>query len=152
MNFLKVAMYRIWQFKQTLFPKIDQELWKEARSILPETWRCHFDKLRASERAHVLRVYSMIIQNTSIEDVNREEIILFALVHDIGKGITRHSIFFKVAKVVLPISNRAHCIAGAKLLKHLGADMKLVKRVLRHHDKPPIDSLVEQFQQIDDRC
>lgn len=151
MNFFKKIIYRIWQFKQTLFPIINNELWNEAKSKLPAKWQPHFERLRASERAHVLRVYkeAKSVKNLTTKDFNR--LIKLALVHDIGKGITRHSIWFKVAKVLLPISNRAHCIEGAKLLKRLGAEKELIIQVLRHHEKSTNDQLLILLQRIDDK-
>ncbi|GAB4284911.1 MAG: hypothetical protein Kow0029_31620 [Candidatus Rifleibacteriota bacterium] len=142
--------YRCWQFKQVLFPKIDMEVWNEALNFLPQEWRKHLIKLRPSERAHVLRVYSAIKKADGISEEERSFLQKLALVHDIGKGVTRHSVFYKVAKVIFPISNAAHCIAGARLLKRLGADRTLVKMVLRHHSINNTNRLLMIFQSYDD--
>lgn len=132
-------------------PKVDKELFNEARNFLPESWREHFDLLRPSERAHVLRVYSAIKNDAAIDEADRPKLLLLALAHDIGKGITRHGILFKVAKAVFPISNKAHCIAGARLLKKLKAPKWLIKMVLRHHSDCKNDRLLCIFQRFDDR-
>ena len=150
-DFVSRVIYRCWQAKQVLFPKIDASLWKEARNTLPESWRPHLDRLRPSERAHVLRVYDAIKNCNQLSDNERTELILLALVHDLGKGITRHSIVFKALKVIFPISNAAHCIEGAKLLKRLGADKKLIRMVLRHHNENTTNDLLKKFQSYDDR-
>lgn len=143
--------YRCWQFKQVLFPKIDADLWIEAKNSLPQTWRSHFSRLRLSERAHVLRVYRAVKDATELGEHERKLLLMLALVHDIGKGVTRHSLFFKVAKVFFPVSNAAHCLAGARLLRQLGADRDLVRMVLRHHDMKTENVLLRKFQSFDDR-
>lgn len=143
--------YRIWQFKQVLLPKVDVREWHEALLFAPESWRPHLKKLRLSERAHVLRLYSAIKQDDSLLPGERDYLLMLALAHDIGKGVTRHSVFFKVAKVVFPISNAAHCLAGARLLRQLKAEHDLVRMVLRHHQKHPESAILRKFQDFDDR-
>ena len=150
-TFLGRIRYRCWQFKQVLFPKIDAELWREALNFLPESWRLYLQRLRPSERAHVLRVYSAVKSDTVLEKNERELLMLLALAHDLGKGETRHSLLSKVAKVIFPVSNAAHCIAGARILRKLKADRQLVRLVLRHHQKDPSDLLLKKFQDYDDR-
>jgi hypothetical protein len=149
--FIKRVVYRVWQFKQTLFPVVDESLWREALTILPDAWQTEMEKLRDSEKAHTIRVYKAIRKENFPNPETKKELLLLTLVHDIGKGITRHTIFFKVAKVLFPISPRGHCIAGAKLLRRLGADKQLVLRVLKHHEKKVSDPLLKTFQQFDDR-
>ncbi len=134
-----------------LFPKVDPALWKEACEQLPAAWRPHFCRLRPSERAHVLRVYAAVKNDSLLKGEERRKMILLALVHDIGKGITRHGVIFKVAKVLLPIRNSAHCLAGSRLLKKLGAKSWLVRLVLRHHSQAKKNSLLDKFQRLDDR-
>ena len=149
---IKRIIYRIWQFKQTIFPIVDNQLWQNITDKFPVTWQTYFKKLRPSEKAHILRVYREAKQIKCLSEQEYEELIELAITHDIGKSITRHSILFKVAKVILPISNHAHCIEGAKLLKKLGGNRKLIKRVLRHHDKNTKDKILLILQEIDDRC
>ncbi|MDN5278097.1 MAG: hypothetical protein PWR01_2062 [Clostridiales bacterium] len=150
-NLFKRIGYRCWQFKQVLFPVIDQNLWHEAILALPSDWRPHLKKLRPSERAHVLRVYKAVKEDNSLTEKEKERLLILALVHDIGKGITRHSLWFKIAKVIFPVSNAAHCIEGALLLRRLGADRKLIRLVLRHHSTMQNDELLKKFQGFDDR-
>lgn len=147
---LKRIRYRCWQFKQVLFPKIDADLWLEAKNALPKLWQKHFCRLRPSERAHVLRVYAAIKDDSSLAADEKQQLLVLALVHDIGKGVTRHSILFKVVKVIFPVSNAAHCIAGARLLKKLGAERSLIRLVLRHHSTKTENDLLRKFQGFDD--
>jgi putative nucleotidyltransferase with HDIG domain len=150
-NLFKRIVYRLWQFKQVLFPKYSQEQWFDAVNTMPVDCRQHLNRLRNSEKAHVMRVYNAIKEDQSIGEEERKELLKLALLHDIGKGVTRHTIFFKVAKVILPVKNTAHCIAGAKLLKKLGFEKHLLIMVLRHHEKNPANDLLKKFQTFDDR-
>lgn len=150
-NLFKRIHYRIWQFKQVLFPKYSRKQWDDALNTMPSDCRQHLNRLRNSEKAHVMRVYNAIKEDQSISKPERIELLRLALLHDIGKGITRHSVFFKVAKVLLPIKNTSHSIAGAKLLKKLGFEKELVVMVLRHHEKNHANELLKKFQTFDDR-
>ncbi|MFZ5951582.1 MAG: HD domain-containing protein [Candidatus Rifleibacteriota bacterium] len=143
--------YRCWQFKQVLFPKIDPALWHKALMFLPVEYRPYLEKLRPSERAHVLRVFEAIERAENLSAEERDFLQLLALTHDLGKGVTRHSLFFKIVKVLFPISNAKHCIEGARLLKRLKADRRLIRLVLRHHQNSPEDPVLRKFQSFDDR-
>lgn len=143
--------YRCWQFKQVLFPKIDEKILHEALEFAPPCWRPYLMRLRPSEQAHVLRVFAAVKTEPGLSDDERQVMLQLALAHDIGKGVTRHSLFFKIVKVFFPISNAAHCIAGARLLRRLRADPNLIRMVLRHHQLKVSQPLLEKFQKIDDR-
>ena len=153
MNFLQAfsgrVAYRVRQFFSVLFPRIDQELWREARDRLPPTWRKPFDRLRPSETAHVIRLYKTIKNDTNLGEADREELILLALTHDLGKGVTRPTLFEKVVKALLPIPNRAHPILGARILQRLGATATLIRRVRNHHRPAQKDRLLRIFQTYD---
>ena len=82
-NFFKRAIYRIWQFKQTLFPVVDECLWGEALTTIPAAWRTEMQRLRASEKAHTMRVYRAIKEENFSDPQTKKELLLLALVHDI---------------------------------------------------------------------
>jgi len=149
---LKRVSYRIWQFKQTVLPKLDRAAWYAAVSELPSPVQEHLASLKKSEKAHILRVYRAISASRQINDAERCELLQMALLHDIGKAIIRSSVFMKVARVFLPLGRNEHCIAGARLLHRLGFERLLVRRVLRHHTFNHGDHLLQIFQQIDDNC
>ncbi len=149
---LKRVVYRVWQFKQTVLPKLDREAWRAAVSELPQPIRLHLASLKKSEKAHILRVYRAVSISHNISDEERRELLQMALLHDVGKAIIRSSVFMKVARVFLPIGRNEHCIAGARLLHRLGFERSLVRRVLRHHTVDHGDPLLQTFQQIDDSC
>ncbi|PKL49726.1 MAG: hypothetical protein CVV42_05155 [Candidatus Riflebacteria bacterium HGW-Riflebacteria-2] len=142
----------MWQFKQTVLPKLDRAAWYDAVRELPQPVQEHLKLLRKSEKAHILRVYRAVGASQQINDEERRELLQMALLHDIGKAIVRSSVFMKVARVFLPIGRNEHCIAGARLLNRLGFERSLVKRVLRHHTFSHSDRLLQMFQKIDDSC
>lgn len=145
------AAYRAWQFKQVLFPELQRNDWENAISGLSDRVRVELGKLRKSEKAHIMRVWSDINRDGSLRESDRVELLELALVHDIGKAVTRPTLFFKVIKVLLPLANTEHCIAGARLLKSLKQDRQLVRRVLRHHDEAASDRIIRLFLVYDDR-
>lgn len=144
------VFYRIWQFKQVLFGRVDENEWRKAMATLPAAWGAQLNQLRPCEKAHTMRVYNAIDKDDKLDVVERQQLLRLALLHDIGKGITRHGVFFKVMKVLLPISGAAHCIAGARFLKKAGADRQIISRVLRHHKGIPGDEILQKFQYYDD--
>jgi hypothetical protein len=144
--------YRIRQFRSLLWPQVDLELWQEALAVLPVPWRSEVDRLRASEKAHVLRLYRAIKEDPDLPAGERADLLLLALTHDLGKVIERPGLVLRIAKVLLPLPNRAHPLAGAKLLRRLGAPRALVRRVARHHEPPGDDRLLALFQAFDNRC
>ncbi|MBU1107618.1 MAG: HDIG domain-containing protein [Candidatus Riflebacteria bacterium] len=149
---LRRVAYRLWQFKQTVLPRLDQSEWREAVRGFSQQLREHLNALRKSEKAHILRVYRAICADSQFVGEQRKEVLQLALLHDIGKAIIRSSVVLKVARVFLPIGRNDHCIAGARLLHRNGFDRKLVRRVLRHHTFEHDDILLQKFQQIDDSC
>lgn len=149
-SWLKRVKYRIWQFKQVLFPRLDSKKWLIALQGLKKPLREQLQRLKKSEKAHVLRVYEAIELDEALDASFKEQLLTLALLHDIGKSITRHTIFFKVAKVFLPFANTKHCVEGARFLKNAGVDRRLVRLVLRHHSFSN-DSLLRKFQEYDDR-
>ena len=110
------------------------------------------EKLGKAEKAHTLRVISLILKDKSLTSELKSELSDFALVHDIGKAITKPSLVFKVAKVIFRLSSDAHCIAGCRAVWHLTHDKKLALRILKHHVKPNKDPFLAVFQKYDDRA
>lgn len=132
-------------------PQLKAEEWHKALHSLPSPLRQQLNTLKKSEKAHILRVYKAIHNDASLSPQLRDQLETLALLHDIGKSVTRHSIFFKVAKVLLPIANSAHCVAGARFLRVNKVDRDIIRRVLRHHDSDTSDEILKKFQSYDDR-
>lgn len=145
------ARYRIWQFKQVVWPRLDRHKWQQIIAQIDPALALQLDCLKKSEKAHVLRVYDDISRAADLSDEQRYSLLELALLHDIGKTVTRPSLFFKVAKVIFAFANTGHCIAGARLLWRHRQSRQLVRRVLRHHDVNPDDELLRLFQLFDDR-
>ncbi len=144
-------VYRCRQFLSVLHPQVDQGLVDEACACLPERWQPAFRRIPASTMAHIIRLYRAIRDDDALDERTRSELLILALTHDIGKSITRPTLFERVAKVLLPLPNHSHVIAGALLMKRLGAPPELVRRIRRHHQPAGDDQLLERFQTYDDR-
>lgn len=143
--------YRLWQFKQVLLPQLDHQQWESAIASLSKPLQSQLQLLKKSEKAHVLRVYQAIKAERGLTESLRDELLQLALLHDIGKSITRHGIIFKVLKVIFPIANTQHCVAGAKFLRRHGVGRGMIDKVLRHHQKNVADPVLRFFQEFDDR-
>jgi putative nucleotidyltransferase with HDIG domain len=143
--------YRVWQFKQVLLPHLDYQAWQTAVAEVPLPVRQQLEKLKKSEKAHIIRVYQDISNDKALDSQTRQILLELALLHDIGKSITRPTLLFKVAKVIFSFANNEHCIAGAKFLRRHNRNKALIKRVLRHHDIGAGDDLLLLFQKYDDR-
>jgi putative nucleotidyltransferase with HDIG domain len=143
-------LYRYRQFCSTINPKVNPSLLAEARAILPPEWRKIFDRHTKPELAHILRMYNRIKTGEDIPEAEKPELLILALIHDIGKTVTRPTLFEKIVKTILPIPNRAHSAMGAKILQRLGAPRILIKRVRDHHKEGVKDPLLAFFQKLDD--
>ncbi|HNV69659.1 MAG TPA: hypothetical protein PKO06_08185 [Candidatus Ozemobacteraceae bacterium] len=148
---LSQIIYRCRQFVSVLRPQIDQTLVDEACHHLPKQWQPSFRQIPSSTMAHILRLYRAIRDDAALDESTRSELLILALTHDIGKSITRPTLFERVAKVLLPLPNKSHVIAGAMLMKKLGASRQLVRRIRTHHESVVDDRLLALFQTYDDR-
>ena len=145
-------LYRGWQFYKAVFPRLNLGKWEEAANRSDERLRPLLEKLGKAEKAHTLRVLKLIEKDNSLTEEQRKELSRFALVHDIGKAITKPSLVFKVAKVLFRLSSDAHCVAGCRAVWHLIHDKKLALRILKHHVKPNKDPFLIAFQKYDDQA
>lgn len=143
--------YRCRQFLSVLRPQVDRALVEEAGRRLPENWQKPFFAIPGSTMAHIMRLYRAIRDDAALDESTRSELLILALTHDIGKGITRPTLFERVAKVILPLPNKSHVIAGSLLMKRLGASPELIRRIRRHHEPAGNDGLLALFQTYDDR-
>jgi putative nucleotidyltransferase with HDIG domain len=142
--------YRIRQFHGVLFPQYDPDWFSRLTNRLPPTWRSLAERLRPSEKAHVIRLGRAILADPTLTEATREKLMLLALTHDLGKTVTHPGLFERVMKTLLPLPNGSHPRVGAKLLQNLGAPPDLVRRIARHHDPHPQDEILRLFQRFDD--
>ena len=145
-------LYRCWQFYKAILPRLDRKAWKNASDKADDKLKPLLEKLGKAEKAHTLRVLELISKDNNLTEDLRTELSDFALVHDIGKAITKPSLVFKVAKVIFRLSSDAHCIAGCRAVWHLTQDKKLALRILKHHVKPNADQFLATFQKYDDQA
>ena len=151
-NLLDKIIYRSWQFYKAIFPNLNRNKWKKAFEESDDRVKPLLEKLGKAEKAHTLRVMDYITEDNNLEDGLKSELLDFALVHDIGKAITKPSLAFKVAKVLFRLSSDAHCIAGCKAVWHLTHNKKIALRILKHHVKPNNDPFLVTFQKYDDKA
>ena len=150
-SFFHHFYYRCWQFYKAVLPDFASEDWEKAKKRSYSRLLPLLDKLGKAEKAHVLRILAYISEDTGLSSEEKELLSGFALVHDIGKAITKPSLAFKVAKVLFKLNGNAHCITGARAVWKLTRNKSLAVRVLRHHEKPGRDKLVSLFQLYDDK-
>lgn len=149
-NFARRIFYRCRQFRSVLWPVIDAAELVSAREILPPAWRGRFDALGDSEKAHVLRLVRQIRADGRLSGDDRNELLLLALTHDLGKAVTKPRIWERILRTLLPIPNEAHPIQSARILRELGAPRDLIRRARHHHHEPGSDRLLALFQEFDD--
>ena len=151
-NFLERCQYRVNQFRSVLWSVVDEELLACYLKKIPPGWRKYVLKLRPSEKAHVVGLCSAVSGLEGVSEDERAELMTLALVHDIGKTITRPSLLMRITRVLLPMHNISHPVLGARILRRNGAPRKLLRRVAGHHLEPGDDKLLGLFQRLDDNC
>lgn len=149
-NFVRRLLYRCGQFGSVMWPVVDPADLASAREILPLDWRGRFDALGDSEKAHVLRLVRAIRADGSLSEQDRNDLLLLAMTHDLGKAVTRPRIWERVLRTVFSLPNEAHPIQSARILRELGAPRPLVRRARHHHHAPGADRLLALFQKFDD--
>ena len=145
-------LYRCWQFYKAVLPRFNQKVWEQALNQADIRLKPLLQNLGKAEKAHTLRVLYYIEKDNSLSSELKKELSDFALIHDIGKAITKPSLAFKVAKVLLKLSSDAHCIAGCRAVWHITHNKKLALRILKHHIKPNEDPFLTSFQYYDDKA
>ena len=150
--FYKRFVYRCWQFIKAVNPQLDKTAWKKACDSADPRLQQLLNGLGNAEKAHTLRVLNLISEENEISAEQKKELSEFALIHDIGKAITKPSLAFKVAKVLFKLNGNAHCIAGSRAVWHLTHDKKMALRVLHHHLKTGAEPFILAFQKYDDKA
>lgn len=151
-SIFKRFFYRVWQFYKSVRPDFKEEAWDKALAGTEERFKPYLFQLRKAEKAHVLRILKLIKEDSNLTAEEKKELSEFALIHDIGKSITKPSLIFKVAKVLFNLNGNAHCIAGARLVWRLTANKTLAVKILRHHSKAIAGDFIAKFQCYDDRA
>ncbi|HEY9069323.1 MAG TPA: HD domain-containing protein [Candidatus Ozemobacteraceae bacterium] len=144
--------YRVRQFRSVLRPVVDPVELEAARGILPAAWRSRFDALGASEKAHVLRLVRAIRADAGLADEDREQLLLLAVTHDLGKTVTRPRLWERVLRTLFSLPNEAHPSQSARILRELGAPRALIRRARHHHHDPGTDRLLALFQSYDNNA
>ena len=102
---LRKTLYRCWQFYKAIFPNFNNKLWEEALKNADKELVNLLNQLGKAEKAHTLRVIELINRDEALNVEIKKELSDFALIHDIGKAITKPSLFFKPLGIfTVPIS------------------------------------------------
>ncbi len=152
MKFLDTILYRTWQFYKALFPDLDLQLWQEIKKKVDPKLVPLLEGLGKAEKSHTLRVLKLIEEDKDLPKELKTELSEFAIIHDIGKSITKPTLLFKVCKVLFRLSSDAHCIAGSRAVWHITHNKKQAIRILRHHVCPNQDSFLLHFQKYDNQA
>lgn len=144
--------YRIRQFINAITAKPDPQQWNSLIKGLAQEIQNELEKLKNSEKAHILRLHNSILSDNKLDKKHKSEMLELAILHDIGKASARTTLICKVINVLFSVANHSHSIAGAKFLKkHKQIDRTLIRRVLLHHTNEHNDPVLKKFQQYDDK-
>ncbi len=134
--------YCIKKFNDYYFSKIDENLEKEAISLMCEQEKEIYFSMDYYDRWHGLKVYSEFKNITSDKTY-----LKFSILHDCGKE--KATFFIRVLhKLGFSTKIKRHAELGALKLKNI--DKKVSELILHHHDKNT-KGLLKIFQDIDDR-
>lgn len=163
-------MNRVKQVYMNLTDRMDREDYDLVESILNEKEIFLFKKLLKSEQKHSVRLarnVELAIMDKSINNIilneNKELLIKAALLHDVGKSITRLNVLDKCILVLLNDITKGnlrnvkhkkidcyynHSIYSFNMLKEITDNDKLLHIIKNHHSKTD-DELIKLFQSID---
>lgn len=167
--------YRIRQFWHALHSTPTEADLDSARALLSPGLMELFLRMETSEQAHSLRVFQDLLNS----DLSQPDLLVAALLHDVGKSLYPlrlwERVWIVIARILFPKKvkswgqgaprgwRRAFVIAeqhptwSAELAQHAGASELAVELVRRHQDplyEPPnnqAEFLLHQLQKYDNR-
>lgn len=148
--------YRIWQMREELRTRKGWRAdeinakWERLLRTIPKKIKGLLNGHTNAEKAHLMRVYEGVAQDSLFAGEEQELYLRLALVHDVGKVVAKVRLWQKVLKVLLGYDFMRHAQVGSAALRALGTDEELVQLVLRHHDAADCP-LLRRFQEYDDR-
>ena len=162
------ATYRARQFFGALGARLDSTDREVVASSLSEEQRRLFYAMTMRDRRHCLDVYHALRRQGCGDD----ELLLAALLHDVGKGPVR--LWHRVAYVLLKAASsrladrvaradgqswrgamaslRHHAVEGAALVEEAGAPAAVVDLVRRHEASEPADARLALLRSADEAC
>ena len=154
------ARYRVYQFTRGLRPHLSAREIGEARARLSPMEFALFLNAQPRDRRHSMDLYALLNR-----DGASEEMLVAALVHDVGKG--QIATWHRIAFVVLgPLGGllasregarwrrvlwrlRAHAEIGAEMLRRAGSSHRVMEIVEAHTHLRSSDAEIEAFIRAD---
>lgn len=159
--------YRVRQFFAALTAPLAREDLRQAeRMLTPAQWRL-FLRMSPSDRRHGLAVCRAL----QAEGVPPADLLVAALLHDVGKAVVPSAIWVRVATVLLEwfaprwlerepppgwmravVAYRQHAEQGAEWAARAGCSLTTVDLIRRHETPvdPETDPLLARLQAADD--
>ncbi len=166
------VLYRVGQFFTALTAPLTRIVLGEAGQFLSPAQRALFERMAAPDRRHALTVFRALRER----GVQEEDLLVAALLHDVGKAESPPSIWVRVAMVLLErfaphwlarisageprgwrrpfVIYWRHAEIGAELAARAGCSPRTVDLIRRHHTPVPpprgeVDPLLVMLQEVD---
>ena len=154
--------YRACQFFRALTAKPSRDDLEKVNEVLSPALRELFYQLQASEQSHSIKVF----QKLRAEDEKNDDLLVAALLHDVGKSRHPLSLWERIAivlgKIMFPgkvrewgraeiagwkrpfVVAEQHAEWGAEMVKNAGASEMTVTLIRKHQDRI-MDTLAEEL-------
>lgn len=161
------AVQRVKQFYLSIFDKINNDDICFINIYLNDKEKELFYKLSKSEQKHSVRVARSVSESSYVsKELDKDKMVKVALLHDVGKLISRINPMEKSILVLLNLFTKGklrkysnfkkikvfyyHGELGSNILKELGYDEKVLNIIKNHHNLECKDQDVVLLRKFDD--